>query len=136
MKFKDRKGRVVECTAIYNKGQVGQAVILDQVTFGPGHALNGYSHPSAFTITEIAEDSYFLRDGCGVSVVVQHKDGSFLYPANQWLAWKKAQTDDVAAASAEYVERLTDRLKTLTEILTKQGFRVVTEEQAEKLGIA
>lgn len=142
-----KEGKKVECVAIYTRGRVGQAVILDYVSFGDNpdltkYPLASYAQPYAFTIAEKVEGKQ------GYYVVVDDKDKrivlrdehygascSYLYDANDWISWQKEKAREKLARKERKIEQLEGNLALLKDILVNQGIRIVSEATARKLGI-
>ena len=143
-----KDGKKIECKAIYGKGRVGQVVILSNVSFGENPnfkewPLAKYAQPYAFTIIEKVEgkDGYYtVTDVDGNHITLQDQyygaSESYLYDANEWLAWQKGCTKEKLRLKEEEIQHLESQKDLLKSILVSQGFRVISENQAKKLGIS
>ncbi len=142
-----KDGKQVKCEEICGRGHIGQVVILDHVSYGENpdlekYPLAKYVHPYAFTIVEKVEgkDGYYVvTDAEGNRITLRNRsygaDGSYLYDANEWLMWNKGYQKDKLTRKEHKIEQLKGNLDLLKDIIIKQGFRVVTEDQAKTLGI-
>src|SRR3989338_6286997 len=130
-----KDGKKVECQAIYNRGRIGQSVILDHVYFGGNPSfkvcpLAAYPQPYVFTIVKIIEGQsemmlkgrYVLKDDTGAEIQIRGGDAAYLFDVNEWLAWNKAYTDERVAKRDRDISRLESHLDLLQSILEKQGF--------------
>lgn len=143
-----KNGKEIFCHAIYGKGEVGQMVIygervswektLDATT----PPLSQYACPSIFTIVEKleGEDGYYiLRDVAGNLIKLQDRycesSGEYLYDAQAWLTWNAMKNKEIDIRNEEEIAQLKMQVELLKDILVKQGIRIVTSEQATKLGL-
>jgi len=145
MYFYDEDGNKVELEALSGKGKDGQAIILEKVTLGAGDPLASYPQPYVFTIVKKAEGKkredgyYIIRDADGNEITIQDKNyGAYLqyfYDANEFLQFNLARerAEKIRRDRKDHNQQV--RLELLTGILERQGVRVITQEQAEKLGI-
>lgn len=127
---------------LYGHGTIGMMVVLDHVHLSIQDPLVKYAQPAFFTIVELplsdpGFDSYYvLRDTAGNEVSTKgHSTANYLYKVDEWAAWRAAQAEQSHVHQVRTISTLRDRLELLKEILVEQGFRVITTEQAEKLGI-
>jgi hypothetical protein len=141
--FKD--GKKVELKAIFSKGYVGQVVILDNVSYpqNSNDPLAAYPQPALFTIVEKVEEQegcYVLQDTTGKKVhLLDERHGLstwWLCDAAEWLEWNGQHNDEKLKRKERRIELLDAHLSLLRDILVKQGFRVITKEQAQELGIS
>lgn len=142
-----RDGRSVACKPIHNRGHVGQMVVLDRVSFGNDsdpakYPLSQYPQPYAFIIVEKVEGKsgyYVIKDSEGNRVKLQDDfygaSIAYLYDMHEWLAWQKEFTKERMAQKDRIIEKLKDHLELLKGILVKQGYRLVSEEDARQLGL-
>lgn len=137
-----KDGKRVKVTPISDKGYIGQIVVLDHVTYDKDHELSKYSQPYAFTIVEkIPGESgyYVMKDQDGVEIIVKdtYKGASeiYMYDLHEWLIWNSQNTKSKLGKKDDKIKKLEDHLDLLKRILTDQGFRVISETQAKKLGI-
>lgn len=146
--YKD--GIKIECHCISENGHVGQVVILNGTTLSDDHPFGGYHQPYAFTIVERVDGEngyYIIVDSeakkyklslCGTKSTESDALGWMicnLYDANEWLAWKDGETKNEFADKKREVKELKSNIALLKDILIKQGFRIITEEQAKVLVI-
>ena len=143
-----KNGTQVKCSPIYDTGRIGQVVILDNVDYGRNpnldkHPLARYPQPCICTIAgKKSVDHgyvYVLKDTDGKNIVLpsSHSDttGWYLYDATSWLEWQKAKIEEEKERSDHEIRQLRIEKELLEKILVAQGFRVITQEQAKKLGI-
>lgn len=143
-----RNGKEIEIKAIYGKGKVGQMVIYgERVDWGVNpdpmkYPLSQYSSPSIFTIVEKVEgkDGYYvLQDFKGKCFKLQDEyygaSESYLYDAQEWLEWNDRYEKEIRTIKNKKITQLESHLELLTNILTKQGVRIVTKAQAKELGL-
>lgn len=142
-------GKRQVCRPIGDKGRVGRVVILDpdRVAFGNKPDLKKYPlalcvQPCTFTIVEKVKGEngyYVVTNAKGRRLTLKHEhfgaNESFLYDANEWLAWQREHFKDRLAKGEREIEKLKAQVDLLTGILTSQGIRIVAKEVAEKLGI-
>ena len=133
---------------IHDQGQPGQIVVLDHISPEslPGGPYNGYSQPAFFNLIErtVPGDGrnnkvlYTLRDSNGKTLTVEGSGGGpggYLIPVEGWVAWKAATSAMRSITQDAKVHDLQVQVGILREILISQGIRVVSDTQAEKLGI-
>jgi len=140
-----QNGKKIEVNAIYGKGTVGQMVIFGQrVDWGVNpspthHPLSLYSCPSIFTIVEKNEEVlgyYILSDIKGNRIRVNlSNDSKYLYDAQEWLNWNDMHEKEKLSRKQRKIEQLEGHVELLKDILIKQGARIVTQAQAEDLGL-
>lgn len=144
-----QNGKKIEVNAIYGKGKVGQMVIYGQrcdwgtnpnPTIAP---LSQYPCPSVFTIVEKKEGNldgyYILSDSKGNRIKIEYfyssSGASVLYDAQEWLTWNDMREKEKFSRKQRKIEQLEGHVELLKDILIKQGARIVTEAQAEDLGL-
>lgn len=143
-----QNGKKIEVKAIYGNGKVGQTVIFGQrVDWGLNtdptkYPLSQYPCPSIFTIVEKQEGKngyYVLNDANGNRIKVQDKfygaSEDYLYDAQEWLTWNALHEKEKHSRKQRKIEQLEGHVQLLKDILIKQGARIVTEAQAEDLGL-
>lgn len=143
-----KNGKEIRIEAIYDKGNVGQMVILGEVDswdliLNPiRYPLSQYPCPSIFTIVEKhnGKDGYYiLRDNEGNYIKLQDEYygayENYLYDAQEWLTWNNMLDEEDFSNTQKEIEQLECQLELLKDILIKQGIRIVTETQAKQLGI-
>ncbi len=139
-------GKTILLHPICNKGSVGQMVILgSRVDWGNNpdpvaKPLSKYPYLSLFTIVVKAtnEDGYYiLSDAKGEQIKVSMKgtDHWYLYDAQEWLNFNHLRETEKFARKERKISQLEGHVDLLKDILVKQGIRIVTEDQAKKLGI-
>lgn len=132
-----------ELKRLYGHGTVGMIVVLDHVHLSDEGPCGKYVQPAFFTIMEAPESnakgfdtSYVLRDTAGRLVDTKGSSTScYLSTVDDWADWRADQAKDDRVNSARTIDTLRDRVGLLKGILVEQGFRVISNEQAEKLGI-
>ena len=128
-------GVSVYLNGIYGKGVAGQVVVLAEKFASENGVFSGYAVPAVFTVDRaIADQPYVLKDEKGKEIVVPRDFGSYLYPIVQWFEWHRGERAVKDAASSKKIETLEGKVDLLKEILSPH-LRVITEEEAEKLGI-
>lgn len=60
---------------------------------------------------------------------------SVLYDAQEWLTWNDMREKEKFSRKQRKIEQLEGHVELLKDILIKQGARIVTEAQAEDLGL-
>ncbi len=139
-------GKTILLHPICDKGSVGQMVILgSRVDWGKNpdpveKPLSKYPYLSLFTIVVKAtnEDGYYiLSDAKGERIRVSTKgtDHWYLYDAQEWLNFNNLRETEKFARKERKISQLEGHVDLLKDILIKQGIRIVTEDQATKLGI-
>lgn len=144
-----KNGKEVIIEAIYSKGRIGQIVILgEKVDWGKStnskaNPLSQYPYLSVFTIVSISthpEDKhYLLKDSNGKTFILPidsiHSDTCYLYDIDVWLSFNAIREDEKMSRKQKKIETLESQVDLLKGILTNQGIRIVTKEQAKALGI-
>lgn len=135
-----KDGKEIRCDAIHDKGHVGQVVIFDRVSIGNDkHPLKKYPQPYVFTIMEKIEGKgwhYVMKDAEGELINIYSGDSRYFYDAIELVTWEGGDYIEKQMRSQDKIRMLESQLELLKNILTKQGIRIVTQEEAEKLGIA
>lgn len=121
---------------ISNNGRIDQVVILDNVHLGSNSPLAPYSQPQIFTIAKKDESGYSLRDSENNLIIVDYDTMSYVFDATEWMGWSLGRIDRVITSGNKRIQTLQGHVSLLTGILTSQGVRVVTQEQAEELGLS
>lgn len=130
-----KDGRTVRCKEIRSNGHVGQTIVLASVKFGDKDVLARYPQPCVFTIIEKFDEpngSYVLADSEGQLITTNFR---WFYDANEYLAWEMGRTKEKLSRKNCRIKVVEAHLALLRDILIKQGIRVVTQEQANALGI-
>lgn len=142
-----KDGKKVEVKAICDKGYVGQAVILDHVSFGNSpnldeYPLASYPQPYLFNIVQKAlgkNGFYVLADSKGVHITVRDKfygaSCEYLYDAREWIAWQDLHKKEKLERKERKIQSLEIQVATLKDVLIKTGVRLITKEAAQKLDI-
>jgi hypothetical protein len=133
--YKD--GKVVELAGLFERGEVGQIVVLVDVNY-PGYSpFAEYPQPSFFVIDDKKEGGYVLRDVQG-NLIELPFDGVatwFFYLADEWARWTREREIEELRKKDGYIKSLRHDIDLLKGILIAQGFRVIAESQAKQLGI-
>lgn len=138
-----------ELCRLYSKGRVGMTVVLDHVQLSNEDPFAKYQQPAFFTIVEDLSDErrykgiYVLQDQDGNRVSTEVPAGSrfnssissCLIDVTVWAAWKAKTAEEAIASRNNTIRDLSSRLAVLKEVMASQGVRVVSNEQAVKLGI-
>jgi len=131
----NKDGQEVKCGAIYKRGRVGQAVVLTFVTLGKDHPLARYAQPHVFTINGEEDGCYLLLDGNGRTILAKESDGQWLCDATEWVQWEAGRQTEKIRRKNNRIALLEAHLELLKGVLVRQGVRVVSAEEAAKLGI-
>jgi len=137
-----KDGELIKVIPISDKGYIGQMVVLDHVTYDKDHELSKYPQPYAFTIVRkvLGKSGYYVvKDQEDVEIIVKdiYKGARelYMYDLHEWLIWNSQNTKSKLGKKDDKIKKLEDHLDLLKRILTDQGFRVISETQAKKLGI-
>ena len=143
-----KDGKEIILPSISSEGRVGQILILgEKVDWGKGswtlkNPLSNYSYLSVFTITLKNEhdEYYVLRDSSGKTFIVSYnvvasERVSYLYDITAWLEFNSIREAEKLSRKQRKIEQLEGHVDLLKDILIKQGTRIVTEKQANALGI-
>lgn len=129
----------MELHRLYEKGKLGQMVVLDSVGLGSNSPLAQYEQPAFFTIKDVVTTSegitYTLEDPKG-NVVNAGSSSYWLTALPEWQAYTKDRDAKEKARNEETLKTLRDQLHVLKEVMSSQGLRVVTSEQADTLGLS
>jgi hypothetical protein len=137
MEFYDEERQSVRLGPIYQEGHESQVVVLTSVSLGENFPLGRYPQPYFFVIIGRSEDSYTLRDAEGQEVTVPFETHLqwYLYDANEWVQWDLKRRKVADKKAQRRLDSVIQQRDLLRAILTDQGVRVVTEEQARQLGL-
>ncbi len=142
-----KDGKQVQLAAVRMNGHVGQVLIFDGVSYGDRstpsekYPLAGYQQPAIFTIVEKIEGEnahYVVTDAENRRIVLPsgfHDPSTYMYDLKEWLAFQESRISEKLARKEAKIALLEAHLALLKSILTNQGVRVVSAEQAKKLGI-
>ena len=144
-----QNGERMYLLGIGSEGKEGQIVILgSRVDWGSDpnpkvKPLSQYPYLSIFTIVEKKNDGidgyYILKDENGNCIELKysyHSSGAgYLYDAQEWLNWNAMRQSEKISRKQRKIEQLEGHIDLLKDILIKQGTRIVTEKQAENLGL-
>lgn len=141
-----KKGETITVSPLYSpKGRIGQMVVLTYVSYisESETPFAKYEQPAIFTIIGMGEPdkygygTYIVRDSNGIELTTDSSSTGYLYDLQDWLLYKKAKAEEAEEWQDKRYEDLKSKFHLLKDILTAQGqgVRVVTSEQAEKLGI-
>lgn len=142
-----KDGKEIIVPSIGENGRVGQVLILgEKVEWGTGsftskNPLSKYPYLSVFTIVSNNEhDGYYvLRDSNDKTFILRWdaliSDLSHLYDITTWLEFNGTREAEKLSRKQRKIEQLEGHVDMLKDILIKQGTRIVTEKQAEALGI-
>lgn len=138
-------GGYMVCESVWKNGVVGQKVVVDYVGWGQtsetgGEPITGYPLKTRFTIIEVIQknehaNNYRLRDEEGDEFVIDSRHTGYLYDIEDWYEFHLAKKDDELKRKKRRLRLVESHLDLLKGILTAQGIRIVTAEQAEALGI-
>lgn len=143
-----KNGKEIALWAIHASGQIGQNVIFcEDVDWGKNpnpeeKPLAQYTPPAMFRITSKVpgdEGYYVLTDNEGKIIRARFSGicntSSYLYDAQEWLTWNSGRIAEKLSRKERKIEQLQGQVDLLKDILVKQGIRIVTQEQAKKLGL-
>ncbi len=143
-----KNGKEIPLWAIHSSGQIGQSVIYcENVDWGKdpdpeSKPLSQYTPPAIFRITSKVpgdEGYYVLTDSTGNIIRARYSGicntSSYLYDAQEWLTWNTGRNTEKFSRKERKIEQLEGHVALLKDILVKQGVRIVTQEQAKKLGL-
>lgn len=142
-----KDGKEIIVPSIGKTGRVGQVLILGEKvdwgksSFNSKNPLTNYPYLSVFTIVLKNEhdEYYVLRDSCDKTFIIHWHtfdcDVSHLYDITTWLEFNATREAEKFSRKQRKIEQLEGHVDLLKDILIKQGTRIVTEEQAKKLGI-
>ena len=143
-----KNGKEIPLWAIHSSGQIGQSVIYcENVDWGKdpdpeSRPLSQYTPPAIFRITSKVpgdEGYYVLTDSDGNIIRARYSGicntSSYLYDAQEWLTWNAGRNAEKFSRKERKIEHLQGQVDLLKDILVKQGVRIVTQEQANKLGL-
>ncbi len=132
-----KDGQTVRLNALWGKIQPGQKVICFHVHWRTNHPLASYAQPAAFTVvSDEREGPIILRDSEGREVTIKQTDAGYLYDAVEWGLFQYERQLEMLRRKQRKIEMLDAHLSMLKGILTAQGIRVVTAEQAKALGLS
>ena len=60
---------------------------------------------------------------------------AYLYDMQEWVTWNEGRIAEKLSRKEHKIELLQGQVNLLKNILVQQGIRIVTQEQAEKLGL-
>jgi hypothetical protein len=162
--IRNKDDKEIVCKPIGEDGRVGQIVVLAKVVLPKIHEEDPnklpwkrYQLPQVFTIVEkkyfsVPESGYLhgyyyvLADTNGkhleTTVAPYYKGQYILYDIQEWLAYQKAyqadqfeERDSKIVSLEQDVESLAHDVELLRDILVRQSVKIVTEEEAEQLGL-
>ena len=143
-----KNGKEIALWAIHKSGQIGQSVIFcENVDWGKNPdseklPLSQYTPPAIFKITSKVpgDEGYYVLTDSNNNVIRARFTGisntsSYLYDAQEWLTWESGRVAEKLSRKERKIEQLEGHVALLKDILVKQGIRIVTQEQAKKLGL-
>ncbi len=117
---------------------------IDDLIIGNAYVLDRVSLSSSNPFKELAQPAVLLLEAAdwnAKTVVARHgskrinasiSDFSWCFSADEWVAKTHAMLrEDVP----DTVEKLENKLAVLKEVMSSQGVRIITREQANALGI-
>lgn len=127
-------------SAIYSNGRIGQIIVLGRVIFSKEDKMYGFEQPHLFRIISKEGENwsivYELESlSNGKKIEIDHKYVSCLYDASEWVKQINIEKEMQKNAASEKIEELRDKIKMLTDILIRQGNKVivVTKDQEAML---
>lgn len=130
-----KNGSIVKCLPLYDKVRIGRAVVLTFVSLGEDHPLFQYSQPAVFVVRNRSRMTLTLLDHMDQEVVVPLSVAGDLFDAHEWAQWNRGREVEKVTRKDAKIKSLEGNVDLLSDILTKQGVRVITREDAERLGI-
>lgn len=131
---------------IYEKGKIGQIVVLDRVEFSKDNKMREFEQPHLFKIlSKEGEgwDTIYVIESLanGEKVKINHRNSSYFYDASEWVYKTRDETEEQRKEASEKIEELKDKITMLADILIRQGNKVVVvtkkedQESLKKIGI-
>lgn len=137
-----KDGKKVECRDTYD-AKPGQVLVLTHVSYErckeTEYPQMHYPQPAFFTVVEKLEKEgydqpFILRDTVGNEIKVRLGIG--FYDAQEWALWSAAkQAEDLRQKNAR-IQHVESQVALLRGILIEQGMKIITTEEAKRLGIA
>jgi hypothetical protein len=130
-------GQTVRLQAVYDRIYSGQRLVLFHVGFGTPEPLARYEQPAVFTAVAVDVDNKTveLRDANERLITTKISNLAYLYDLEEWAMFQYRCLGELLRRKDRKIEQLTGHLDLLKAILTNQGFRVVTAEQAAAIGL-
>lgn len=142
-----KDGKEIIVPSIGRDGRVGQVLILGEkvdwkkTSFNSENPLTNYPYLSVFTIVLKNEhdEYYVLRDSHDNNFIIYWHTFTcnvrYLYDISTWLEFNAIREAEKLSRKQRKIEQLEGHVDMLKDILIKQGARIITEKQAEELGI-
>lgn len=135
-----KDGQTIRLEGLWDRVTASQKVILLKVSFGPNHPLSRYEQPAAFTVIGrpppgATTGDLKLLDTDGREVIARIGDAGYMYDSIEWGLFQFHRQQEVERRKQAKIDQLDAHLNMLKSILIAQGFRIVTAEQAETLGL-
>lgn len=142
-----KDGKEIIVPSIGNEGRVGQVIILgekvdwEKITFNSENPLSNYPYLSVFTIVLKNEhDEYYVLCDSNNKKFILHwrtltSNVSYLYDITTWLEFNATREAQKISRKQRKIEQLEGHVDLLKDILIKQGIRIITEKQANTLGL-
>ena len=121
---------------IHGDRQIGQVVVLDNIIFKEDDPLSEYEQPQMFIIVrvdKVENRPYVIKDNSGRKTTAEKW---YLCDADEWVKSQREKAEKRREEEKIILTDLKSKLDILTSILTKQGYKIVTEKQAEEIGLA
>ncbi len=143
-----KNGKEIPLWAIHSKGQIGQSVVYcENVNWGKNPTpevspLSQYTPPAIFKITSKVpgDEGYYVLTDMDGNIIRARFTGisntsAYLYDMQEWVTWNEGRIAEKLSRKEHKIELLQGQVDLLKNILVQQGIRIVTQEQAEKLGL-
>ena len=143
-----KDGKEIIVPSVGEDGREGQVLILGEkvdwgkTSFNSKNPLTNYPYLSVFTIVlkNKADEYYVLRDSHDKTFIIHWHTFTcnvrYLYDITTWLEFNTAREAEKISRKQRKIEQLEGHVDMLKDILIKQGPHIVTEKQAEALGIS
>lgn len=125
---------------IHSEGRIGQIVVLDGVGISADDQLHQFEQPHLFRIIskqgEGWDTVYQMESlASGKKITLGKYDPSHFYDASEWAYEMRDEKDIQKNKASKKIEDLKGKIEMLTDILTRQGNRVivVSDEEEKKL---
>ncbi|MFA6097887.1 MAG: hypothetical protein WC788_09790 [Candidatus Paceibacterota bacterium] len=123
---------------IHSEGRIGQIVVLDKVGVSADDQLHQFEQPHLFRIIskegEGWDTVYKLESlASGKKITLGKYDSSYFYDASEWAYDMRDEKERQKKKVSEKIEDLKGKIAMLTDILTKQGNRVIVVSDEEEI---
>ncbi len=136
-------GEDIGINPIYDKGQPKQMIALGGADWGKDsvNPLSKYHTGDIFIINKVGGGAFRYRlthVKTSKQVLISSSDSfssSVLYDFFEWEKFQNLKSQDLKIRDNNLIDRLKNERNLLRNILTDQGIRVITTEQAKQIGL-